>query len=63
MEFAIGFACGMAITFGASWIFQRYEWVARRKLEQRVDKLYRHLACGAGIIGCSGGPNCKWDHK
>lgn len=67
MTFAIGFACGAAVSLGAAflgaWLHCRLEWSRRAKIEGDVRKLMRHFACGAGIIGCKGGPNCTWDHK
>lgn len=63
LTFAHGTAFGMFLCFLLWWVADRCEWKARRKLERRVDELYRHSSCGEGYLGCNGGPNCPWDHK
>ena len=61
--FAIGVTLGFIGSSFASWLAVRWEWQNRRRLERRVDELYRHFACGGGYIGCNGGPKCTSDHK
>lgn len=63
MTFAIGFACGVAVVVFCCWMLARREDRKDREIRHRVDMLWRKLACGNGIVGCDGGPNCKWDHK
>lgn len=55
------FAAGVIVAAILSWIVNRVEWHERRRLKSRVDNLYRHLACGAGYVGCKGGPKCEFD--
>ena len=33
-----------------------------REAAGRLSRLENHI-CGDGYIGCTGGPNCPWDHK
>lgn len=67
MIFAIGFASGVAVCgiscFALIYAQSRYEWQQRNRLERDVQKLMRKLACGAGYVGCQGGPYCNSDHK
>jgi hypothetical protein len=61
--FALGLATGIILMMFLSALNVPYEWRKRHELERRVDKLYRHLACGQGYVGCTGGPRCTSDHK
>ena len=63
MAFATGVVLGIAITFFHEWAILKSEWRARKSIEGRLRYLEVKLCCGAGIFGCTGGPNCKWDHK
>lgn len=74
MIFAIGFACGVVVcgiaAFATVYAGAKYEWTQRMYLERDlkrtqydVGKLMRKLACGAGYVGCPGGPSCDSDHK
>lgn len=67
MVFAIGFSCGVVVCgiacFASVYAASRYEWSQRMYLERDVKKLMRKLACGAGYVGCQGGPMCNSDHK
>lgn len=63
IDFTIGVACGMGLLTFLSWWTARMEWEARRKIDLRLKNLERHLCCGKGVFGCSGGPNCTWSHK
>lgn len=63
MDFAIGFLSATILMFALLLLAMNREWDKRRKIENKVEELYRHLACGQGFVGCKGGPNCNWDHK
>lgn len=63
MNEAISFISGMVVMCFIAWAIIHSEWENRRQLERRVNELYRHLSCGAGILGCNGGPKCTSDHK
>ena len=63
LNFSIGFTCGLASMAFMSWLAIRSEWKVRVQLDNRVKYLERHLCCGAGVFGCSGGRNCTFDHK
>ena len=67
IAFGVGFLSGVVaaclLTWVAMWSIGRHSERRMLSLEKRVDKLYRNLACGKGIVGCDGGPNCQWDHK
>lgn len=71
MELAIGFASGVVVCAAsiisllivATGRETRKEWEERRKIQHDVQDLMRKFACGQGYVGCSGGPNCDWDHK
>lgn len=41
----------------------RIEWQKRRNIEARLDRLYKHLSCGQGYLGCPHGKDCHWSHK
>ncbi len=57
------FLAGMTTAVILAWMAARREWHNRRKLERRVNDLWKHLSCGEGHLGCDGGPECPWDHK
>lgn len=57
------FLLGGVAAFVISAILLGREWQQRRMLERKVDRLYKHLSCGQGYLGCDAGPNCDWDHK
>jgi hypothetical protein len=63
VSIALAFVCGFASALLVAVLIGWQEWRERRKLEYRVDNLYRHFACGEGYLGCNGGPNCPYDHK
>jgi len=53
---------GLAVLIVADMLLH-WEWSHRRKIERKVDEMWKHLACGKGILGCDAGPDCDWDHK
>lgn len=59
LSFLLGFTCAFMVAAFIGW----REWENRERLERKVDRLYKHLSCGQGILGCTAGPNCHWDHK
>ena len=63
LGFATGLATGVLTVYIAQHALARFDLARVRKLERRVDELYRNLACGQGYVGCGGGPRCSSDHK
>lgn len=63
MSEKVCFLLGIVFSAAVSVFFLWREWTHRESVERRVDRLYQHLSCGQGILGCDGGPNCPWDHK
>ena len=63
MGFVEGYILGILTVIGLAGIATYAEWQKRRKIEMRVDRIWKHLTCGKGILGCDEGPNCTWDHK
>jgi hypothetical protein len=63
LQFALGAFLSLGIVWFCAWMRARVEWAARRDLERRLSKLERNLCCGAGFVGCTGGPRCTSDHK
>jgi len=61
--FCFGVLVGVVVLVVILWFVARWEWSERRKIDNRLRKLEYHLCCGRGIFGCTGGPNCDWDHK
>ena len=59
----LGFSAGVALCSATASILMKREWSARHRIESRVNKLYLHLSCGQGYLGCKGGPRCTSDHK
>ena len=57
------FTAGFAFATLLFWFMNVKEWHERKKLSNRIDDLHKHLACGAGFLGCKGGPKCTSDHK
>lgn len=61
--FLCGLTIGIIASLFVSMLAMFREWDNRRKLESKVDRLWKHLSCGQGILGCTAGPRCDWDHK
>lgn len=57
------FVSGIAFAVFGCHLLTLREWRNRQSIERRVDRLYEHLSCGNGILGCKEGKNCRWDHK
>jgi hypothetical protein len=63
LQFIAGTIVGAAMLIGLSCLWGYSEWRARMTLEYRVGRMWKHLSCGKGYLGCDGGPDCDWDHK
>lgn len=63
MSEILAFLCGLTVATTFMAYLGWREWRSRASLERKVDRLYQHLSCGGGILGCTGGPNCQWEHK
>ena len=59
----LGFIGGIVATCCLFVYLSWHEWRDRVRLQNKVDRLHKHLSCGGGILGCPGGPKCDWDHK
>ena len=63
VEFLLGILASALVWAIASYLLRTREWKNRRRLESRVDRIWKHLSCSKGYLGCDGGPKCNWDHK
>lgn len=63
LMFAFGVVVGLVLCGYTSWCAIQAEWSKRRDVEKRLKYLERNLCCGEGYFGCTGGPQCPWDHK